>query len=127
MPAIRKRTNVLVMNGAGVKNPARIRARMAEAISDGPIGEPPERLPEIAKAVWREVVLTAPWLRVADRLPLEMVSVLMAQFREELSATPPHCWIRLETLCGRLGLSPADRTKIKDPGYRAARNEFSND
>jgi hypothetical protein len=125
VPAVRKRTNVLKLTNAGHRE--RMRARDGEVISDGPIGDAPERMPEIAKAVWREISATAPWFRIADRYALEVLSVLMAQFREQLADTPPHVFIRMETMFGRLGLTPADRSKVKDPGYRLPRNEFADE
>jgi len=109
----RKPSNVLELNGAFKKNPDRARERENEPPPVGDIGDPPEHLDEGARACWLELVGLSHEgvLCAADRLFLEYGARVLSQLRnsEEID---PKLGIRFETVCARLGMTPADRSKV---------------
>lgn len=108
----RKPTNVLKITGAAQAHPERIRARAEEPIDDRPLGPPPEWLRPDQKVAWLEIERLAPWLAQADRLAVEVTAVLLVTFRVAQSSMTPALVTRLEAMLGRLGLTPADRSKV---------------
>jgi hypothetical protein len=82
MPA-RKPTKLLDISGAFKKNPQR--RRDAEPTSSGPLGDPPERLPEAALPFWHELVAMAPTgvLQQSDRWAVELAARLMCKTASE--------------------------------------------
>lgn len=110
----RKPTTQLALNGTAQKNPARLAARADEPVVTQPLGEPATRLSDAERAAWRDISGLAPWLTVADRVAVELAACLLAAFRIQGTALPPPLFNRLETLLGRLGMTPADRSKVSN-------------
>lgn len=52
----RKPSNILELNGAFKRNPARGKARENEPVPNGEIGDPPNHLPANVAECWREIV-----------------------------------------------------------------------
>jgi hypothetical protein len=115
-------SNVLDARGAFKKNPNR--ARPDEPESEGEIGDPPECFTEDQCAAWRDFARTchAGVLGSADRIALEIAAVLLADFRVNLEF-PAAKLARLDSLLGRFGMTPSDRSKVKAPKKEAA-NSF---
>ena len=107
-------TNILTLRGAYRRNPKRLVERAGEPVSDAPIGEPPEHLTGEARAAWGEISGLAPLgtFCPADRVAVEICAVLLAQFRESPNDFPAAKLTRLESLLGRFGLTPSDRSRI---------------
>jgi hypothetical protein len=120
----RKPTAVHALTGAIEHDPGRFADRAREPIDDRPLGPPPESMRPDQRAAWMEIERLAPWLAFADRLAVEVTSWLLARFRLDASSMPPALLTRLETMLGRLGLTPSDRSKVAAP-TRAAANRFS--
>lgn len=114
MPRPRAPTNVLALRGAFKKDPARGRARADEPEADGEIGDPPEHLSAEARACWVEIVglAHAGTLSRGDRLIVEHGAQLLAQLRADDWRVHPTLLVRWEGFLGRLGLTPADRSKV---------------
>jgi len=105
------------MRGAFAKNPKRGKERENEPDAGGDVGDPPEHLTAAEKAVWVEVLqLTAPGVvGKSDRLALEMLACMIAQIREVHWMVPAAVLTRCETLMGKFGMTPADRSKVGAP------------
>jgi phage terminase small subunit len=110
----RKPTNVLTLSGSFVAHPERARARADEPEPVGEVGEPPAHLSPEEKAAWREIVDMCPpgVLALSDRLILEHGSRLLAQLRKDRTYVDSRLMLRLEGTLGRLGLTPADRSRV---------------
>lgn len=113
MPKPRTPTNVLALKGAFAHNPDRGRARAAEPEPVGEIGDPPDHLDELARDAWRELVkhAHAGVLCAADRPFMEYAAKVWAQIKAS-PEVDPKLGIRFESIIGRLGMSPADRSKV---------------
>ncbi|MCW7542004.1 hypothetical protein OOT46_29845 [Aquabacterium sp. A7-Y] len=127
MAKSRTPSNVLALRGAFKKDPARGRARQNEPDSNGDVGEPPASMDEEVKACWREIMsLTHPGVVCkADRLALEMAAHLLHQLRQANWLMPPGLLTRYETLIGKFGMTPADRSKVSAP-KKEDDNPFAN-
>lgn len=119
-------SNVLQMRGAFDKNPKRGREREGEPEPNGEIGDPPASLSKEAKECWFEIEgLLAPGVLCrSDRLALEMAASLLAQMREMHWIVPAAMLTRYETLIGKFGMTPSDRSKVSVPKQRQA-NPFA--
>lgn len=115
MSAARKPTALLELNGAFKKNPNRKRPQ--EPISAPFPTEPPEYLTHDQKQTWFEIVDHTPAgvLMKSDAFIVEMVAILLAEFRAAPSLMDNPRLTRLSVELGRLGLTPADRSKIIVP------------
>jgi hypothetical protein len=82
MPRSRKPSNVLELNGAFKRNPSRRRTGIKAPA--GVVGEPPERFDAYQVAAWTEIVRDAPpgVLKPSDRASVELLAVLLAEFRQ---------------------------------------------
>ena len=125
----RKPSNVLALNGSFKKHPDRARERGREPQPAGDIGDPPDHLSEGARACWIELVAFCHEgvLCAADRLFLEYGARVLWQLRssEEID---PKLAIRFEVVCARLGMTPADRSKVsvqKSVGEKDPYGEFA--
>ena len=125
----RKPTELHALNGTLDHNPARFADRANEPKDDRPLGPPPDRMKPDERAAWMEIDRLAPWLSGADRLAVEVAAALMASFRlAGVQYTPPALLARLESMLGKLGLTPSDRSKVsaadaaKPSGNRFAAN-----
>jgi phage terminase small subunit len=122
----RKPTNVLILKGAGKKDPQRLRAREGEPENINPTGDPPKHLEGAELAAWGELVgMAIPGvLGEADRMALEVASVLIAKFRAKEISGPELS--QLTKLLSQFGMTPADRSKINLPGKKK-KNAFDDD
>ena len=122
MPRPRKPTAVLELVGAFKHNPDRAAARKDEPAVTGEIGEPPEHLSDAVKACWREIVGLAHegTLGAGERLVMEHGAQLLAQLRADDWQVHPTIMLRYETFLGKLGLTPADRSRVQAPKKAAA-------
>lgn len=120
-------TAVQEASGAFDHDPQRREARAHEPIPSGPLGEPHESLDLFERGIWHELQSQAPpgVLTNADRIMLEMVCRLLARERDPRGAkrsgedigvprSPLKAAERNQIISclARLGMSPADRTKI---------------
>jgi phage terminase small subunit len=122
----RKPTNVLELKGAFRVNPERGVARRNEPEPVGDVGEPPDRLSDFEKECWRELVTLghAGVLCAADRPFLEYGASVMAEIRTQ-RPIDPKLGIRFETVCARLGMTPADRSKVQVIKPKENENPFA--
>lgn len=121
-------TNVLELRGSFKKNPRRRTERANEPVPTGGIGDPPNNLKPQEQAIWHEIVgILAPGvLANSDRMILEIVSVLMAEFRLVGTAGMTDGRLsRLTAILGQLGMTPADRSRVNVPMKAKAVNPFS--
>jgi hypothetical protein len=109
----RKPSNILELNGAFKRNPSRGKARENEPKPEGEIGDPPDHLPADVAGCWREIVgISHPGvLCKADRLIVEHAARILALQRER-NWTDRALLTRFEAVLGKLGMSPADRSKV---------------
>jgi hypothetical protein len=121
----RKPTIVHELSGAFKKNPQRGKNRLNEPVPRAGIGPAPSHLDDAEQLAWDEIVNILPGgvAYDSDRLALEMTAVLLVRFRRDKSDIPAALFGRLESMLGRFGLTPADRSKILVPD-KAAKNPF---
>ena len=109
----RKPTALHLLSGAMDKNPARFQDRLNEPQDDRELGPPPDGSPAPKRVAWEEIARLAPWLRFADRLAVEVCADLLSLLRIKGAGSMPGSHLgRLETMLGRLGLTPADRSRV---------------
>ena len=104
------------LTGAIAKNPQRYRDRSEPRTSGQPIGKAPAHLPATCRKVWDELAGNLQWLEREDRAALELTSVALGQVRHCLSLGEPVTASLLasaNTALGKLGASPADRSKVQ--------------
>lgn len=122
-------TNVLDLRGAFKKNPDRKRDREDEPQPKAGIGPPPKWFKADEKRAWDYLVGIAPIgvLGDSDRAYLEIASRLLAYSRrlsiEELEQAKVN---RLETMLSKLGLNPADRSRVKVGGRQLSKTKSGN-
>jgi hypothetical protein len=124
----RKPTNVLHLTGAFKHDPKRAAARVDEPEPEGDIGDPPAHLSDGERLCWIELVglCHEGVLCAADRPFLEYGARVWNQLRSEQDIDPK-LGIRFETVCARLGMTPADRSKVsarKKDGGKDPYSEF---
>ena len=114
-------TKLLQLNGAFKNHPER--KRKNEPIPSGEIGKPPKhfnkaKYPKALKAVWKEVVKITPdgVLTSADAIHLEVICHLIVEYRAAPVDFTAAKLTRLESMIGKLGLNPSDRSKVVVPG-----------
>lgn len=109
--ANRKPTNVLALKGSFKKNPARKRIDPQPAAE---IGSPPDHLSDAEKQIWKDVVAESPAgvLQASDRLTLEVVASLMAEYRADKSQFTPAKIGVLQRGLSSLGYTPVDRARL---------------
>ncbi len=114
MAGPRTPTKVLELRGAFDKHPERKSERSGEPKPKGNLGQPPKRLSAGAKTAWREFAKHAPEgvFGDSDRVAVEIASVLLAEFREDPAEFSAARMARLDSLLGRFGMTPADRSKV---------------
>lgn len=121
----RKPTHMHLLNGTLNHDPARFADRKGEPHDDRPLGPAPDYFTTKQRDAWTEIGGRAPWLRAADAIACEIAAVLLAAFRERGAELPGVALSRMETMLGRLGLSPADRSKVKAPPTPKRENPFA--
>src|SRR6185369_3569970 len=112
-------SNILDLRGAFKKDPQRGRDREDEPEPKAPVGDAPEHFTDEQKAAWKYIVGIAPLgvLGDSDRAYLEIAAELFALKRDvgvkEMESSKLN---RLETMLSKLGLNPADRSRVKVGG-----------
>lgn len=108
-------TNVLELHGAFAHNPQRAREREGEPPTGAGIGEPPEGLTGDDLTHWHEIVRYAPKnvLCEYDRLHVEHMARLLTRLRRDKNYTDTKTHLRFEAGLARLGMTPADRSRVK--------------
>ena len=111
----RKPSNVLALKGSFKKNPARGAERVNEPEPEGVIGDAPDYMDESEKACWKELVgmCHAGSLCAADKLIVEHGARVLAALRANSVYEDVKLMVRLEATLGKLGLTPADRSKVQ--------------
>lgn len=115
----RKSTAEHELSGSFEKHPERKAARANEPKPHGPLGEPPSSFdPETTTGtrlivIWNELVSQAPpgVLTSADRVHLELACRLCNRIRTNTNAKIGD-FNRLAELLGKMGMNPADRSKV---------------
>lgn len=115
-------TKVLELKGAFKKHPERRRERANEPQPMGQLGAPPKNLRKREQAVWDLIAIAAPWLTDADRLFVAHTAMLGALVSMR-KASPAEQRLYAVNL-GKLGLNPAERSKIQLPGARKKNTAF---
>lgn len=115
-------TTVLKLRGAFKEHPKREKDRAGEPEVLEPLGLPPENLNEAQAARWREIAGWCAWLTVADRPMVELVARLWQAVRDGDAGAPE--LKTLVTCLSHLGMTPADRSKVKVPTKPKAKNQF---
>lgn len=112
----RTATNILELNGAYKKHPERKAERELEPSPKAGIGPAPDYLADDEKAAWDYFVEIAPHgvLGDSDRGHLEVVARLFAyQRRVKVEDWSSMKIARLDSMMGRMGFNPAERSKVK--------------
>ena len=111
----RKPTNVLELKGAFKKDPQRAADRENEPEPQGEIGDPPKHLSADERKCWVEIVSMchAGTLCAADRLVVEHGARILWALRSSEEYVDTKLMARLEAVLGKLGLTPADRSKVQ--------------
>jgi hypothetical protein len=113
MPTPRKSLRELLESGTLQKNIGRYQARIAAVANViSPIGRAPNHLTAPEKAIWAELVKTAPpgLLMKNDRLIVEVAVKLVHRMR---TSEPKSSEINaLATVLSKLGMNPTDRVKM---------------
>lgn len=109
----RKPSALHAITGALEHDRARFVDRANEPHDDRALGPPPDRMEPAERAAWLEIERLAPWLTYPDRIAVEVTAGLLARFRQAgAGLMEPPKLTRLETMLGRLGLTPSDRSKV---------------
>ena len=112
MPKPRIPTNIHKLKGT--YRPIRHDERMNEPKPNADIGNPPTNLSKKQKACWKEIVKITPngVLTNADRITIELIACLLTDFRENYLEFSGAKLARLESMLGKIGLNPSDRSKV---------------
>jgi phage terminase small subunit len=103
------------LTGADAKHPERFKGRSEPRTSKAPVGKPPAYLDAEARAVWSELARDLGWLVREDRHALEAAALAVGQVRTMHRAGEPitgALFAAMNTALGKLGASPADRSKV---------------
>jgi hypothetical protein len=114
----RKSTAEHVLSGAFERHPERKAERANEPKPDGPLGEPPacfdpqSRTGQLLICIWHELIAQAPAgvLTSADRLWVELACRALHLTRTGCAKSADRNL--LLALLGRMGMNPADRSKV---------------
>jgi hypothetical protein len=106
---------VAELKGATRHNPQRYRGTPAK--NEYPVGDAPEHLPEDARAVWFELsALSLPGvLTGADRLLMEIVSNLVAEYRRDPDNFKVGKHSVLKGHMATMGITPSARQQFTTP------------
>jgi len=113
MPRPKTATSILEARGAYKANPQR--KPLHEPIVNEPFDTtPPEELEGKELECWHETIGLVPAgvLTAADRMSVELVAVLMTEFRAKKGKTPGAVLNRLAMELGKLGLNPSGRAGL---------------
>lgn len=112
MPRHTQPREVAELKGATRKHPERYR-KTPPAV-DMPLGNAPDYFTADQKGVWFELETYAPRgvLTGADRVAMELLSVLLDEFRKNPVDIRVAKIGQMVSCLGRLGMTPADRQKL---------------
>lgn len=120
-------TAVLQARDAAGHNGGRIRMRIDEPeVLSRPLGPPPKHLTKLEKEMWLATVKEAfaGTLSEADRVTVEVIAVLRADFRTKRADFKQ--WGQLLAALGKLGMTPSDRSLVQQPSSaRPVTNRFT--
>ena len=104
---------VLELKGAYKKDPGRRNTK--EPVGESFPENPPDHLDEVEQRHWVEIVgmLAAGVLQKSDQLTVEMLAVLLTEFRAKRASMSSANMGRMSKCINMLGMSPADRTRIQ--------------
>lgn len=119
----RKPTAVLELTGAFKKNPQR--KRIHEPQPSGSVGEPPVDFDDYLKALWRDLVRMVPAgvLTISDRWLVELACRTMRDVKKGQALASERNL--LLSCLSRMGLTPADRSRIAIPKEREELDELA--
>lgn len=119
-------TAVLELTGAFKKDPQRRAARTNEPAPEGDLGPPPKHFNADLAAVWKELAATCPAgvLTSADRWLVELACSLMLNFRRSKGLVTGKELSQLVTCLSRMGMTPADRSRVGVKQKDKAVSEF---
>lgn len=112
--AARTPTKVLQLRGGFDRHPERLRKRALEPPVAGSLGDPPDYFTPPQAAVWAEMnaLLPAGVAGRSDRPAMEMLAVLLCEFRASQTEMKPQLLVRLDSLFSRFGFTPSDRSRV---------------
>lgn len=115
MPAVRKPTAVLDAGGAFENHPSR--ARKHEPDTGRGIGPAPDYMTPEQGQIWDEIVsnCAAGVFQSSDRLMMEALCVLVAEFRADPGGFGGRKYQQLVTFLARCGMTPSDRSRVTVP------------
>jgi len=128
MPRPRTPRSKAALTGADKANPKRFRDRAEPRTSGAAIGAPPAYLDGEARAVWEELAANLGWLVREDRAALEAASLAVGQVRamhRKGEIVTGALFSAMNTSLGKLGASPADRSKINSAPPEDDDNPFA--
>ncbi|MEW8230367.1 MAG: hypothetical protein AB2745_08590 [Candidatus Thiodiazotropha endolucinida] len=110
----RTASNILELKGAFRKNPNRARKNEPKVDTANVNKRPPAKLTADQKKTWRELIKAIPAgvLSNSDRIQVEIVACLLAEFRDRKGQIPTDRITRLTTEMGKLGLNPSGRASL---------------
>lgn len=108
-------SNVLALRGSFKNHPERAADRAGEPDADDDIGDPPDWFSAEEFMCWVEITAIAHpgTLSHGDRLIVEHGAQLLATLRANRWQVHPTLLIRWEAFLSKLGLTPADRSRVK--------------
>jgi hypothetical protein len=127
MGRTRQTTDLLVLKGIKKKAIGKFEAmRGKEPAPRGPLGMPPAEMPEKVQAAWMEIVELSHrgTLSDSDRLVVEELSYLLVRCRAKQFEVSPAILSRFEQCLGKLGMTPADRSRVQVDKSRLDENPF---
>ncbi|MBT9154463.1 MAG: hypothetical protein DDT39_01139 [Firmicutes bacterium] len=115
------------LQGTEQKHPDRMRARAAEPQPVGGIGPCPEKLGSAIAKAWDYLVEScAPGVLTSmDRAHLQIAAVLLNRLWADPAGVPVSELAQLDRSLSRMGMNPADRSKVAVPKEQIKANPFS--
>jgi len=110
----RPRTPTAVLEARGSFKTHPERRRSGEPVVETPLGNPPAHMGELEVACWFEIAELAPKgvLTSADRVTVETLACLLAEFRTVKEDFPASKHARMFGYLGQLGMMPGERSKL---------------
>lgn len=124
----RKPTQLLALTGTLKTNPGRYANRANEPKADAPFPtEPPPNLNAAQRECWREIVnLSHPGvLCAADSILVEHGAMVLWELRDRKWKVHPGLMLRLEVVLSKLGMTPADRSRVSVLKSKDKTNPYS--
>ena len=115
-------SNILKLTGAYKKNPQRKRGEEPEGATFKKTA--PTKMEPALKKIWRELIrdIAPGVLQQGDRILLEQTTILIGRMRENSDEFTASQHQTLISCLARLGMTPADRSKVVVP--KVTRNKF---